>query len=98
VAFLFLSSQIARKLQRPPLDFPPLSNDSSAKESPAAPPVVKPALTHPSAPASSINEDAANALSENMRKLEVGVGVGVGGQMCENDQRKTFILRIESRR
>jgi len=97
VAFLFLSSQIARKLQRPPLDFPPLSNDSSAKESPAAPPVAKPA-PHPSAPASSINEDAANALSENMRKLEVGVGVGVGGQMCENDQRKTFILRIESRR
>lgn len=92
MAFLFLSSQIARKLQRPPLDFPPLSNDSSAKESPGKP------APHPSAPASSINEDAANALSENMRKLEVGVGVGVGGQMCENDQRKTFILRIESRR
>lgn len=66
--FLFLlCAQIARKLQRPPLDLPQLSSDGSTKESPT--PAVK-HTPHP-APANGINEDAANALSENMRKLEV---------------------------
>jgi len=87
--FLFLlCAQIARKLQRPPLDLPQLSSDGgSTKESPT--PAVKPAAH--SAPAYGVNEDAANALSENMRKLEVSKwvreGVGLGNQKTIENSR-----------